>query len=117
MKSAQSESCGCIKGFSTTTVVNAAHTATVRGRDPSVDNVCSGVKTGNTRCEQMFSALPLKADIAEYGRHVRFVPILLKKSFLAGEQNFSGPLMRSARGDVRDHIVLHKNDHEPSYRA
>jgi hypothetical protein len=24
----------------------------------------------------MFSALPLKADIAEYGRHVRFVPKL-----------------------------------------
>jgi hypothetical protein len=24
--------------------------------------------------------------------------------------------MRSARGDVRDHIVLHKNDHGPSYR-
>jgi hypothetical protein len=28
----------------------------------------------------MFSALPPKADIAEYGRHVRFVPILLQKS-------------------------------------
>jgi hypothetical protein len=24
--------------------------------------------------------------------------------------------MRSARDDVRDHIVLHKNDHRPSYR-
>jgi hypothetical protein len=36
--------------------------------------------------------------------------ILLKKSFLADEQNFSGPLMRSAGGDVRDHIALHKND-------
>jgi hypothetical protein len=75
------------------------------------------VKTGKAQREQMFSALPLKPDIAEYGRHVRFVPILLKKSFLADEQNFSGPLMRSARGDVRDHIVLHKNDHGPSYRA
>jgi hypothetical protein len=40
----------------------------------------------------------------------------LKKSFLADERNFSGPLMRSATGDVRDHIVLHKNDHGPSYR-
>ncbi len=47
----------------------------------------------------------------------RFWQILLKKSFLAGEQNFSGPLMRSARGDVRHHIFLHKNDHGPSYRA
>jgi hypothetical protein len=32
------------------------------------------VKTGKAQREQMFSALPLKPDIAEYGRHVRFVP-------------------------------------------
>src|SRR6266446_5987350 len=75
------------------------------------------VKSGKAQCEQMFSALPLRADIAQHERDVRKVPILLKKSFLADEQNFSGPLMRSARGDVRDHIVLHKNDHGPSYRA
>jgi hypothetical protein len=43
--------------------------------------------------------------------------ILLQKSFRDDERNFSGPLMRSARGDVRDHIVLHKNDHGRSYRA
>jgi hypothetical protein len=49
--------------------------------------------------------------------NVCFWQILLKKSFLADEQNFSGPLMRSARGDVREHIVLYKNDHGPSYRA
>jgi hypothetical protein len=36
-------------------------------------------------------------------------------SFLADEPNFSGPLMRSTRGDVRDHIDLHKRNHEPSY--
>jgi hypothetical protein len=48
--------------------------------------------------------------------NVRFAPILLKKSFLADGQIFLGPLMRFARGDVRDHIVLHKNDHGPSYR-
>jgi hypothetical protein len=41
---------------------------------------------------------------------------VLKKSFLAVEQNLLGPLMRFARGDVRDHIVSHKNDHGPSYR-
>jgi hypothetical protein len=29
----------------------------------------------------------------------------------ADERNFSGQLMRSARGDVRDHVVLPKNDH------
>src|SRR5258706_698929 len=34
----------------------------------------ASVKTGKAQCEQMFSALPLRADIAEYGRHVRFVP-------------------------------------------
>src|SRR5258708_37179564 len=27
-----------------------------------------------TQCEHMFSALPLRADIAEQSRHVRFVP-------------------------------------------
>jgi hypothetical protein len=32
------------------------------------------VKPGNTRCEQMFSALHLKADILRPSRHVRFVP-------------------------------------------
>jgi hypothetical protein len=63
----------------------------------------------------MFSALPLKPDIAEYGQHVRFVPILLKKSFPADERNFSEPLMRFARRDVRDHTAFYKSDHEPSY--
>src|SRR6266403_2083673 len=32
------------------------------------------VKTGKAQCEQMFSELPLKADIARRSRHVRFVP-------------------------------------------
>src|SRR6266436_1334845 len=32
------------------------------------------VKTGKAQCEQMFSALPLRADIAQCSRHVRFVP-------------------------------------------
>jgi choline dehydrogenase-like flavoprotein len=41
--------------------------------------------------------------------------IVLKKSFLADEPNFSGPLMRSTRSDVRDHIDLHKRNHEPSF--
>jgi hypothetical protein len=46
----------------------------------------------------------------------RFAPIVLKKSFWGDDQNFSGPLMRFARGDMGDHIVSHKNDHGPSYR-
>src|SRR5712672_2382822 len=36
---------------------------------------CGSVKTGKARCEHMFSALPLRADIAQCSRHVRFVPI------------------------------------------
>jgi len=39
--------------------------------------------------------------------------ILLKKSFWEGEQKFLEPLMRFARGDVRDHIVSSKIDHGP----
>jgi hypothetical protein len=39
----------------------------------------------------------------------------LKKSFSVGGRNFLAPLVRFARGDVRDHIVSHKNDHQPSY--
>ena len=41
--------------------------------------------------------------------------ILLQKSFWGDDQNFSGPLMPFARGDMRDHIVSHKNDHGASY--
>src|SRR5258707_15437973 len=33
------------------------------------------VKTGKAQCEHMFSALPPKADVAQRGRHVRFVPL------------------------------------------
>jgi hypothetical protein len=46
----------------------------------------------------------------------RYWQIVLKKSFFGDERNFPGPLMRFVRGDVRDHIVSHKNDHRPSYR-
>ena len=42
--------------------------------------------------------------------------IVLQNSFWGDDQNFSGPLMRFARGDMRDHIVSHKNDHGASYR-
>src|SRR5438045_7787372 len=41
--------------------------------------------------------------------------IVLQNSFWGDDQNFSGPLMRFARGDMRDHIVSHKNDHGASY--
>jgi hypothetical protein len=40
----------------------------------------------------------------------------VEKVLLVDEPNFLGSLMRSAFGDVKDHIVPHKNDHRPSYR-
>jgi len=39
--------------------------------------------------------------------------IVLKKSFWGGERKFLEPLMRFARGDVRDHFVSSKIDHGP----
>jgi len=39
--------------------------------------------------------------------------ILLQKSFWGGKRKFLEPLMRSTRGDVRDHIVSSKIDHGP----
>jgi hypothetical protein len=41
---------------------------------------------------------------------------MLQKSFWGAGQIFPGPLMRFARGDMRDHIASHKNDYGPSYR-
>jgi hypothetical protein len=41
---------------------------------------------------------------------------VLKKSFWGDERKFLEPLMRFARGDMRDHMVSHKNDHGASYR-
>jgi hypothetical protein len=58
------------------------------------------------------SGLPRLADILTVIRHVSKVPIVLKKSFLAEQQKFLGPLMRFVRGDVRDHIDSPKIDHE-----
>ena len=39
--------------------------------------------------------------------------ILLQKSFRGGERKFLEPLMRLARGDVRDHIASSKINHGP----
>jgi len=67
----------------------------------------------NLRPVSRTSALPLKADSSRTSRHVRFVPILLQKSFWGGERKFLEPLMRFMRDDVRDHIVSSKIDHGP----
>src|ERR1700688_4520819 len=50
-----------------------------------------GVKTGKAQCEHMFSALPLRADIAQQSRHVRFVP----------------------EAEVRHHVGLHSSSSCP----
>jgi hypothetical protein len=56
------------------------------------------------------------ADLELASREVRKVLIVLKKSFWGDERKFLEPLMRFARGDMRDHIVSYKNDHGASYR-
>src|ERR1035437_8168301 len=43
-------------------------------------------------------------------RHISTLPMLSKRSFLADERNFSVPLVRPTRGNVRDHIESHKSD-------
>jgi hypothetical protein len=62
------------------------------------------------------SGQPRSRDIVRLPRHVGSVPILLQKSFWGDGQIFPGPLMRFARGDMRDHIVSHKSDYGTSYR-
>jgi hypothetical protein len=64
----------------------------------------------------MFSALPSNLDIARRSRHVSNGSMLSKKSFGGIYENCLKLLMRSMRGDVRDHIAFQKNDHGLSYR-
>ena len=77
-----------------------------------VENIWCGKIRG---CSYNVRIAPGKRTSGLAFRHVRFVPIVLKKSFCGDHQNFSGPLMPFARGDMRDHIVSHKNDHGASY--
>jgi hypothetical protein len=66
-----------------------------------------------------FAQRPLlaTADVEQPCRNVAYWQIVLKKSFWSDEENFSGLLMRFARGDMRDHIVSHKNDDGASYKC
>jgi hypothetical protein len=57
--------------------------------------------------------LPLATDITGPALLVRFVPILLQKSFWGGDRKFLEPLKRLMRSDVRDHIVSSKIDGGP----
>ena len=49
------------------------------------------IKTGKAQCEQMFSALPPRADIVCHSAYVRKMPILLQKSFCEVGLKFSDP--------------------------
>ncbi len=60
-------------------------------------------------CSWYFSDMPRQPD------DVRSRGDSVAKVFWGDDQNFSGPLMPFARGDMRDHIVSHKNDHGASY--
>jgi hypothetical protein len=65
-----------------------------------------GVSIGKCHCSRWCSpSSELPGD--------RFWQILLQKSFRGGERKFLEPLMRLARGDVRDHIASSKIDHRP----
>jgi hypothetical protein len=79
---------------------------------------CNTICTKRTLIRRsLMSATGGKADLLVARTDVRNWPILLKKSFLVGERNFSASLARSARGDVRDHIGSLKNDHRPPYAS
>jgi hypothetical protein len=52
----------------------------------------------------MSSELPLKADIAQYSRHVSKVPILLQNSFGIDQHKFSGPYVRRTNNDLRNYV-------------
>jgi hypothetical protein len=43
--------------------------------------------------------------------------MLSKKVFLAGELNFSAPLVHAARADVGDHVESQEGDHRPLYAS
>ena len=45
-----------------------------------------------------------------------FPSIVLQNGFWGGERKFLEPLRRFTRGDVRDHIVSSKIDHQPLWR-
>jgi hypothetical protein len=65
--------------------------------------------------ERTRSALSLTAALVKsrLGANVCSWRILLQKSFRDGERKFLEPLMRLARGDVRDHIASSKIEHGP----
>src|SRR5258705_8144308 len=53
----------------------------------------------------MFSAVHPTTDIAKIFRHVRFVPIVLQKSFCGMGLKFSEAWARRLNNDVGDHVA------------
>jgi hypothetical protein len=93
-------------------MVVPASTLTLFGPHAS-SNVRFAPEAANHNRMLWTSAFVPDSDIAHPRSHVGFVPILLRKSFWGGERKFLEPLMRFMRGNVRDHIVSSKIDHEP----
>jgi hypothetical protein len=60
--------------------------------------------------------MALLANIPELGE-CPLCADTVAKVFLTARRNFLGPLVRSARRDVSDLIVSHKNDQGPPYRS
>jgi hypothetical protein len=77
--------------------------------NPRQGSPCSPPANGvvGTRAANAKLDRPVPDGFGTGGRSapVDTVPILLQKSFWGGERKFLDPLMRFARGDVRDHIV------------
>jgi hypothetical protein len=67
-------------------------------------------------CGRRWSINSAETTLSNESRDFRCGSILLQKSFWADQRKFLGPLMRFARGDVRDHIASSKIDHGASYK-
>src|SRR6266404_2315966 len=88
----------------------------LRDRSPVLRLATNGAQRtapDQTSCLPTMSAFVRITDSWQTSGQVRFVPILLLKSFWGDEQKFLEPLMRFTSGDVRDHIVSSKIDHGP----
>jgi hypothetical protein len=95
--------------------------AVAHGRSAAIRMANKSPSSRVARHRPSFSAMPdaacphFEVVLAAIAGHVRKVQIVLQKSFWGNGQNFSGPLMPFARGDMGDHIVSRKNDHGASY--
>ena len=90
--------------------VSDAGRATYNARTGAHDDLVLADKALAARPPQLAGLVQFKAKALD----VAYWWILLKKSFWGDDRNFLEPLMRSTRGDVRDHIDSSKIDRGPS---